>query len=69
MLPSPRCMSKVAVPSNTRPIKLKPLHVELGGDVLQIVGRTYVTLAIKEPVNWIHWRPNVNGKRLEPLGS
>src|SRR5579871_54208 len=67
MLPASGCVSEIAIPSDTCPIKFKTLYMKLSGNVLQVIGRAHVIFSIEEPVNWVHWRSHVNCIWFEPL--
>ena len=59
--------AKVSVPDDSCPIKLKPLHLEFGGDILEVIRRADVFLAIKEPFHGVGLYANIYGVWLQSL--
>src|SRR6476620_2446370 len=59
--------TEVAVPHDACPVELEALHLKLGCNVLQVVGRACVVFAIEKPFDRISFDADVNRVWLKPF--
>ena len=53
MLPTVTSVAEVGVPGDAGPVEFQALYVKFSGNVLKVIRRAHVFLAVEKPVNRI----------------